>query len=68
MSLPRDSSPNASIIQQVVAVNELRAVKKRSTVFVTDLLHNWDGATVSRIIQRCEQAEYRIWLRCMLGI
>ena len=48
-SLPRVSAPNASIIQQVVAVNVLRSVKKRSTVFVKDLSHNWDGATVSRI-------------------
>ena len=47
-SLPRDGAPKASIIQPVVAVNELRAVKKRGTVFVIDLLHNRDGATVSR--------------------
>ena len=33
-SLPRESAPNASIIQQVVAVNALQTVKKRSTVFV----------------------------------
>ena len=66
--LPRDSAPNASIIKKVVAANILRAVKKRSTVFVNDLLHNSNGATVSRIIHRCEPAVYRVWLRCMLGI
>ena len=44
------------------------AFKKRSTEFVKDLLHNQDGATVSRIIQRCKQAEYRLWLHCMLDI
>ena len=51
-----------------MAANILRAVKKRSTVFVNDLLHNSNGATVSRIIHRCEPAVYRVWLRCMLGI
>ena len=66
--LPRDSAPNSSIIKKVVAVNTFRAVQKRNTVLVKDLLHNINGATVSRIIQRCEPSVYRVWLRCMLGI
>ena len=66
--LPRDSAPNVSIIKQVVAANILRAVKKRSTVFVTDFLHNSSSATVSKVIHRCESSVYRVWLRCMMGI
>ena len=66
--LPRDSAPNVSLIKQVVAANILRAVKKRSTVFVRDLLHNSSGATVSKVIHRCESSVYRVWLRCMMGI
>ena len=65
--LPRDSAPNRSLLEKTAASNTLRAVKKRSTVFVTDLLHHKEGATVSKIIQRCAPAEYRIWLKCMTG-
>ena len=49
-------------------MNTLRAVQKRSTVFVQDLFHRPDGATVSSIIWRCGSAEYRVWLWCMMGI
>jgi len=66
--LPRDSAPNVSIIKKVVSVHTLRAVRKRNTVFVRNLLHRPDGATVAGIIKRCGSAEYRVWLRCMLGI
>ena len=66
--LPRDSAPNASIIKKVVAANILRAVQKRNTAFVRDLFHRQDGNTVSSIIRRCRPAEYRVWLRCMMGI
>ncbi len=37
--LPRDSAPNRSLLEKTPAINTLRAVKQRSTVFVTDLLH-----------------------------
>ena len=66
--LPRDSAPNVSIIKKVVEVHTLRAVQKRSTVFVQDLFHRLDGKTVSGIVRRCRSAEYRVWLRCMMGI
>ena len=66
--LPRDSAPNRSLLEKVANFNTLRAVKKRSTLFVTDLLQHKEGATVSKIIQRCTPAEYRVWLRCMTGI
>ena len=66
--LPRDSAPNVSLIKKVILVNTLRAVQKRSTVFVKDLLHRMDGATVSSIVKRCGPAEYRVWLRCKMGI
>jgi hypothetical protein len=49
-SLPRDSAPNHSLLDAVVAFNTLRAVKKCSTMFVTDLLHRKEGAVISRII------------------
>jgi ribonuclease HI len=66
--LPRDSAPNHSLLEKAAASNTLRAVKKRSTPFVTDLLHHKAGATVSKIIRRCTPAAYRVWLRCMTGI
>jgi hypothetical protein len=65
--LPRDSAPNRSLLEKTAASNTLRAVKKRSIVFVTDLLHHKEGATVSRVIRRCTPAEYRIWLKCTTG-
>ncbi len=46
----------------------MRAVKERSTVYVTDLLHHKEGAVLSRVIQRCKSGEYRVWLLCMTGI
>ncbi len=66
-SLPRDSAPNRSLLDAVVAFNTLRAVKKRSTMFVTDLLHRKEGSVISRIIRRCKSAEYLVWLKCMTG-
>ncbi len=63
--LPRDSAPNRSLLEAVVAFYTLRAVKKRSTMFVTDLLHNKEGAVISRIIRLCRPTEYRVWLKCM---
>jgi hypothetical protein len=35
--LPRDSAPNRSLLEKTDISNTLRAVKKRSTVFATDL-------------------------------
>ncbi len=66
-SLPRDSAPNRSLPETVAAFNILRAVKKRNTMFVTDLLHHKEGAVISRVIQRCRPMEYRVWLKCMTG-
>ena len=66
-TLPRDSAPNRSLLEAVVAFNTVRAIKKRSTVFVTDLLHHKEGAVISRIIRRCRPTECRVWLKCMAG-
>ncbi len=54
----------------MVASNTLRAIKKCSTVFVTDLLliDHKEATVISRVIQRCKSTEYRVWLRCMTGI
>ena len=65
--LPRDSAPNRSLLTAVVAFNTFRAIKKRSTMFVTDLLHHKEGTVISRIIRRCRPTEYRVWLKCMTG-
>jgi ribonuclease HI len=65
--LPRDTAPNKSLLDQVISLNIFRAVLKRDTIFVTDLLHRTEGSTVCRVIQRCTSAEYRIWLKCMTG-
>ncbi len=65
--LPRDSAPNRSLLEAVVAFNTFRAIKKRSTMFATDLLHHKEGTVISRIIRRCRPAEYRVWLKCMTG-
>jgi hypothetical protein len=65
--LPRDSAPNRSLLEKVAASHALRAVRLRSTVFVTDLFDNKDGKTVSKLIRRCTPSEYRVWLKCMTG-
>ncbi len=61
-SLPRDSAPNKSLIAKVSAVNTYRAVYKRNTIFVKDLLHRTEGTTVSQVNHRCQSAVYRVWL------
>jgi hypothetical protein len=58
--LPRDTAPNKSLLDQVISLNIFRSVFKRGTIFVKDLLHCTEGAAVSRVIQRCTSAEYRI--------
>ncbi len=65
--LLRDSAPDRRLLEAVVAFNTLLAIKKHSTMFVTDLLHHKEGAVISRIIWRCRPTEYRVWLRCMTG-
>ena len=66
-ALPRDSAPNRSLLEKVAASHDLRAVRQRSTVFVTDLFDIKDGKTVSKLIRRCIPSEYRVWLKCMTG-
>ncbi len=63
--LPRDTAPNRSLLDQVVSFNIFRSAQKRDTIFVTDLLHSIEGATVSHVIRRCTSTVYRIWLKCM---
>ena len=63
--LPRDSAPNRSLIDKVSTFNIFRAVHKRSTKFVKDLLHRSEGMTVSRVVRRCQPAVYRVWIKCM---
>ncbi len=67
-TLPRDSAPNRSILEKVAGSNALRAVRKRTTVFVTDLFDREEGSTVSKVIWRSTPSEYRVWLKCMTGI
>ena len=66
--LPRDSAPNRSLLEKVAVSNTLRAVRKRNTIFVTDLFYHKEGSTVPRLVQRCTPSEYRVWLKCMTGI
>jgi hypothetical protein len=63
--LPNDSASYRCLLENSAASNALRAVTKRGTVFVTDLLQHKDGATVSKVIRRCMPAEYRIRLKHM---
>ena len=72
-ALPLDSAPNhrrlVQVLEKVAASHALRAVRQRSTVFVTDLFDNKDGKTVSKLIRRprdrrCTPSEYRVWLKC----
>ena len=65
--LPRDSAPNRSLLEKVAVSHALRAVRLRSTVFVSDLFDRKEGNTVSKIIRRCTPSEYRVWLKCMTG-
>jgi hypothetical protein len=67
-TLPRDSAPNQSILEKVAGSNVLRAVRKRTTVFVTDLFDREEGSTVSKVIWRCTPYDYRLWFKCMTGI
>jgi ribonuclease HI len=57
--LHRDTAPNKSILKQVTAVNLLLAIRKRNTQFVRHLLHREEGAVLSRIISRTDDAVLR---------
>ena len=63
--LPRDSAPNRSLLKRVAGANRRRTVCKRSTTFVRHLLHRSEGATIARVVSRCREAEYRVWVRAM---
>jgi hypothetical protein len=42
------------------ASNTLRVIKKRGTVYVTDLLQHMESATGLKVIRLCKPAEYRL--------
>ena len=43
-------------------------MKLRHTIFVANVLHRKEAASVSQVIQRCKTADYIIRLKCMEGI
>ena len=63
--LPRDSAPNRSLLKKVAGANTRRAVSKRSTTFVRHLVHQSEGTTIARVVSRCREAEYRVWVKAM---
>ena len=63
--LPRDSAPNRSLLKRVARANARRTVSKRSTTFVRHLLHQSEGAVIARVVSRCREAEYRVWVKAM---
>ncbi len=63
-----DTAPNKSILKQVTAVNLLLAIKKRKTQFVRHLLHREEGAVLSRVVSRTDDAVLRVWYKAMTGI
>ena len=66
-ALPRDSAPNQNIIKSVVGANTRRAACMRNTIFVRQLLHQKEGETIARVVSRCSEAEYRVWVKAMAG-
>ena len=54
------SAPNRSRLEKVAGDNTRRAVSKRSTIFVRQLVHQSEGATIARVESRCREAEYRV--------
>ena len=67
VALPRDSTPNKTILARVVQVNILKAVKLRNTIFVRDLLLRGQGAAIARTIAKCRDAVIRCWMKAMNG-
>jgi hypothetical protein len=52
-TLTRDSAPNRIILEEVAGSNVLRAVRKRTTVFVTDLFDRDEGNEPEAASQLC---------------
>ena len=65
--LPRDSAPNRKNLKSVVGANTRRAACMRSTFFVRQLLHQKEGEIITRVVLRCSEAEYRVWVKAMTG-
>ncbi len=63
--LPRDSAPNGNLLKKVMSTNKRRAVIKRRTTFVRQLVHQREGATIARAVSQCREAEYRVWVKAM---
>jgi hypothetical protein len=66
-ALPRDSAPNHSIPKRAVGANTRRAACMSSTFFVRQLLHQKEGETIARVVSRCHEAEYRVWVKGITG-
>jgi hypothetical protein len=48
-----------------MGTNKRRAVIKRSTTFVRQLLHQREGATIAQAVSQRREAEYRVWVKAM---
>ncbi len=66
--LHRDTAPNKNILKQVTPVNLLLAKKKLNSQFVRHLLHREEGAVLSQVVSRTEDAVLRVWYKAMTGI
>jgi hypothetical protein len=49
------------------SVDTFRAVQKRNTISVTEILHSAEESTASRVIRRYKPAEYRVCVKGMNG-
>jgi hypothetical protein len=66
-SIPRDNAHNCKILRGVISTNLRRAANKRNTIFVNQLLRRNEGATIARVVSRCKEAEYSVWVKMMSG-
>ena len=66
--LPRDHAPNRSLLTCVTDINCCRVIRKRSTQFARHLLRRPEGLIISRQMDHCVDAVWRVWIKAMTGI
>jgi hypothetical protein len=63
--LPRESASKWILLKKVARANTCRVVSKRNSTFVRQLVHQSEGATIAQTVSRCQEAEYRMWVKAM---
>jgi len=67
VNLPRDSAPNKTLLQRLVARSMLQAARQRGTIFVNDILRQPASKYALQVVNGCSESAIRCWIKMTTG-